>query len=199
MVACIAKVLRVSEGNKVSRLFSLAAALALALPLSAQAAMINGQLDISGLLNRDNSTFTPTGQIDFVGTGIALQATDDFAGSITPFVTMFTLYDISFAAPGLIYQGGGFSFTASAFRNFDNAFPGRSFVADGTLTAAGFDATPGVFALSTQSTGLPNERVTVSFSSDTNASPAPVPVPAAGFLLLGGLGMLAAARRAKAT
>lgn len=188
------------EENEVKLRGLLGAVALLALPVTANAAMIDGQLDVSGLLDRDNSEFASTGQIDFTSTGGLLQATGDFASIVTPGVTPFTFTDIDFSAPGVIYSGGGVTFTASSFRDFDNAFPGRSFVANGFLSASGFDDTPGVFALSTQSTGQAREEATVSFSSttDTVAAPAPIPVPAAGLLLLGGLGAFAVARTRKA-
>ena len=46
------------------RTLALAAAVA-SFPLVSQAALIQGQLDISGRVNLANSTFTKTGHVDF--------------------------------------------------------------------------------------------------------------------------------------
>lgn len=101
--------------------------------------------------------------------------------------TVVTLTDIVFAAPGAIWSVGGFQFAASGFYNIaTNLQGGKNFSAVGTLTAAGFDPTPGQFHFSSQ-TGLS----TASFSAST--SPSPVPLPAALPLLLatvGGLGLM---------
>ena len=180
---------------------TIAAAVVAAAPFAAHSAQISmdSQLELTGLIDRANSEFTPTGQVDFEEQlGTSPLAIGDFSSIVTEFEaldspedpTEFTLTDIDFSAPGQIWAGGGFSFTATSFGDFDSDFPGRSFVARGTISSDMFDDTPGIFALSTQSTG---DEVVVSFSSSTT----PVPVPAAGLLLLGGLGGLAALRRRK--
>jgi hypothetical protein len=99
------------------------------------------------------------------------------------------LEDISFAAPGTIWSVGGFSFLAESFTDFLDTGV-KAFTALGTISGNGFDDTPGVLTFSAQSGGA-----TVSFSSTT--TPAPIPVPAAGFLLIGALGVLGAMRRRK--
>ena len=170
-------------------------------PISAQAATV-GQLDIIGSVNPSSSTYTPTGNVDFIGTGKAEFATGVFESVVTldealagpgfaP--TLFDLFDISFPTPGTIYQGGGFMFTATSFSDFDNALPGRGFTALGTLSGA-FGSIPGMFSLSSQATNLDQTRV--SFSSTTSV----VPLPASVFMLLsaigglGGLGFLSRRR-----
>ena len=88
-------------------------------------------------------------------------------------------------APGAIWSGGGFTFTASSFSNFLNGPIFYSFVASGVISGNGFDATSGFLTLSAQ-----GSSATVSFSSTTE-----IPLPAAGLMLLVGLGGLAAVWR----
>ena len=158
-------------------------------PLTASAATISGQIDITGTVNTGTSSFSATGIADLNPKGIVVIADGDF-NSLTPFVSLATLTDINFAAPGQIWSVGGFSFVASSFFDFLDTGT-KAFSARGIIAHAGFDDTDGLLTFTAQS-----GRAKVSFSSTT--TPAPVPVPAAGFLLVGALGGLAALRRRKA-
>ncbi len=175
------------------KLKSVIAAAAIAtLPLAVQAAPLTGQLDLVGVVNLQGSQFMPSGSVDFIGSGLAIIATEDFAAFMG---TAFDLFDIDFEMPDLVYSGGGLSFTATNYTGFDNASPGRGFSATGVLKLAGYDDTPGVFALSTQETNA--NQVRASFSSST--MPAPVPLPASVLMLLGalsGLGVISRQRKA---
>ena len=171
----------------------LAATLVAALPTMASAVPI-GQLDIVGRVNPSNSEFTTTGEIDFLGVGTAEVATGIFEAIITDTEalgnpiepTVFDLFDLEFEdpSPQLLYSGGGFSFFATSFQNFDNDFPGRGFDAEGFMTTASGDL-PGSFSLSTQATS--SGQTQVSFSSTTTV----IPVPASALLLISALGGLA--------
>lgn len=170
------------------RTLTLAAAMA-SFPLVSQAALIQGQLDISGRVNLSNSTFTKTGNVDFDDTvseiGFADIATGDFSSVNTqydPNPTQFDFTDIIFSNPGTLYEGGGFEFIATEFFAFDNGAPSLGFMAKGIIRAAGFDDTPGNFSFSTQS-GV----AVASFSSTTTV----VPLPASVLMLMGALGGLA--------
>jgi hypothetical protein len=163
-----------------------AAAMAAALPIAADAAMLNGQLDITGVVNVQTSEFEPGGALDFdqgnIGNFVVI-ADGDFA----PFVSVLdvpTLFDLVFAAPQDVWSVGGFTFQATSFFDFDNDFPGRGFAANGILTGNGFDPTPGMLTLSTQSNNA--TQTMASFSSTTTATP--IPLPASVLLLLGALG-----------
>lgn len=149
----------------------------------AQAAMIDGQLDITGVVNVQTSDFMPGGALDFEGNGNVIIATGDFAGLLG---SSASLFDLAFSAPELVYSVGGFSFTAIGYFGFDNDLPGRGFAANGVLTAVGYDDTPGLLTLSTQSNN--SDQLMASFSSSTTATP--VPLPASALLLLGALGGL---------
>ena len=167
------------------RTLALAAAVA-AVPLVGQAALIKGQLDITGNINLSGSTFSPTGNVDFnPETGFSNIATGDFSSINTIFegnATVFELTDIQFASPGTIYSGGGFEFIATSFFGFDNAGEARGFMASGIIRALGFDDTPGKFSFSTQ-----DDLANVSFSSTTTV----IPLPASVLMLVGALGGLA--------
>ncbi|MFC4670156.1 VPLPA-CTERM sorting domain-containing protein [Seohaeicola nanhaiensis] len=172
---------------KISKILATTAVAAL-LPVMASAATISGQMDISGTVNLGTSNFSAGGNVDLNDPGIVIQATGDFGLFATAFSTLVSLTDISFGTPGDIWSAGGFTFTATAFSNIVDA-AAKSFVASGYISGNGYDQTIGSLSFTTQSSG----DATVSFSSTTS----PVPVPAAGFLLVGGLGAMAALRRRK--
>lgn len=163
----------------------LAGAFAIAGPIAAVAATINGQIDIVGLVNIPGSNFTIGGNVDLLNPGTVLQATGDFgAPYITP-PTSAVLTDVDFSSPGEIWEVGGFTFTATAFSNILNGVE-KAFHAVGEISGNGFDVTKGVLAFTAQ-----DGQALVSFSTTTTA----VPLPASGILLLGGLGGLIAAKR----
>lgn len=168
-----------------------AAVVATTLPFAAAAAPITGQLDLTGNVDQ-SSVFTSTGSVDFIDGGAAASgaATGDFAALVNTIFeagadTAFLFTDpLDLSLAGVIYTGGGITFTASSFFGFDNDGDIRGFNALGEITAPGFDPTPGTFSFSTQGVG----EFQVSFSATT--VPTPVPLPATVFLLLAGLGAL---------
>lgn len=167
------------------RTLAIAAAVA-AVPIAGHAARINGQLDIVGVVNVQNSEFVSGGVVDFdPNTSSGVLIAD---GDFTPFSgTAFDLFDLTLTGTQLVYSGDGLSFTANEFFGFDNdASDGdRGFMARGVLELAGFDATPGLFSFSTQENTA--QQVRASFSSTTTA----IPLPASVLMLMGALGGLA--------
>lgn len=165
----------------------------------AEAVQISGQLDITGIVNVQTSDFAPGGTLDFDQANLAnivALVTDDFA-AFTSVGTAPTLFDLAFNGPGTVYTVGGFTFAADTFFDFDNAFPGRGFAANGTVSGNGFDDTPGLLTLSTQSNNA--NQIMASFSSTTTTTP--IPLPASVLMLLaalGGLGIVSRGRSAPA-
>jgi hypothetical protein len=180
-----------------------AVAIVVAFPISANAVVL-GQLDLVGNVNPSNSVYSSTGQVDFVGDATATIASGVF-DSVTTIEeaqgnplepTVFSMSDIDFGntLPQQIFSGGGFSFTATGFSDFDNMFPGRAFDAQGFATGP-FGNLPGVFSFSSQARG-PGETL-ASFSSTTTV----IPVPASILMLIsaiGGFGFLSYRRRSAA-
>lgn len=176
------------------------AALALSLAaVSANAATIDGDLQISGSLDFAASDFSATGNVDFNGAHVAQNGSGDLS-VLNPF-SLVNIFDIDFTAVGQTLWtttplGGGvtFEFIANSFSGFDAAE--GQFTATGILKGTGFDDTNAVFAFDVVSLGGSSSYTSELQTID--AAPAPVPLPAAGFLLVGALGGLAAAGRRKA-
>lgn len=167
-----------------------AATLSLA-AVSAQAATIEGDLTFAGLVLVPDSDFSATGGVDLVqNISAVFDASGDLAGAlVSPF-------DVDFSAPGTLFSlDNGISFVASLFTEILDG----SFTAAGTLTGGIFDDTAATFTLTTVDSLLDGFLdIYVAEVSITDAAVAPVPLPAAGFLLVGALGGLAAAGRRKA-
>ena len=155
-------------------------------PAQATTISVGSQLDIVGVVDVQNSSFQPGGSLVFVGDGIVNVATGGFAGLVG---STADLFDLNFAPAEKVYSVAGFTFTATSYSNFDNAFPGRSFIARGILSHLDFDNTPGIFALSTQN--VSGRQVLASFSSSTMA----IPLPASVLMLMGGLAGLGVVSR----
>jgi hypothetical protein len=160
------------------------------LPLAAQAVPLQGQIEIAGgLVDLTTADFSAGGNLDYVDNTVDVSfATGDFTSLIG---TSATFNDLSFTPGEVIYFGeSGLMFTADSFGDFDNTGPDWAFMASGILQLDGFDATPGVFAFSTQATS--GGQTVATFSSSTTATPAtPIPVPASVLMLFGALGGLA--------
>ena len=167
-----------------------AVALSLA-ALSANAATITGDLTFAGLVVVPDTEYTTTGGVDVIqNLVLGSSGTGDLAGAlVSPF-------DVDFDAPGSLFAlDNGISFVASVFTEILDG----TFTAVGTLTGTGFDDTDATLTFAEVDTVLPGllNLFTASVSVNETA-PAPVPLPAAGFLLVGALGGLAAAGRRKA-
>ena len=143
-----------------------AAVVALGVSLTAapaHAVMIDGQLDIVGIVDVQASDFQLGGVLDFVGNGTVIISLGDFAAFVSAGDTA-TLNDLTFTPPEDVYTVGGFTFTANSYFDFDNVIPGRGFASNGILTGNGFDPTPGLLTLTTQSNNV--NQLIASFSCD---------------------------------
>ncbi len=171
-----------------------AAALSLA-AVSAHAATISGNVQITGGIDLDASTFASNGNVTFAGTSSAQNGSGTL--SVVNPNSVALVSDIDFSQVGQTIWTivtGGFTFSATAFADFDDNE--GQFTATGVLSAAGFEDTVALLAFDTVALGGA-ESYTAQIVS-TDAAVAPVPLPAAGFLLVGALGGLAAAGRRKA-
>lgn len=173
----------------IDSLKTLAAAAAIAVVASgASAATIAGGIEIGGQVT--NASVLSATEVDFAGSGfngVVLAATGDFATTNTLF-SPAALTDILFTSPGIIWEAGGFTFTATEFSPIEfNDAGGKDFTAIGTIVGNGFAETSGLFSFSSQASA-----VLASFSSSSIA-PAPIPLPAAATLLLLGLAGLGVA------
>jgi hypothetical protein len=166
---------------------------------SANAALVNGSLSLSGgfipvdSVPQPTSLGTATG-IAFDGTTTVDQGTGDFLASVGNLATMgdFQFSPALNPNPVDVWMVDGFTFSMDAvavdFQN--NTFLLLS--GSGTVSAAGFDDTAGTWVFSAQSA----DQTTFSWSSSTSTV---VPVPAAVWLFGSGLiGLVGLARRKKA-
>lgn len=155
---------------------SLALVAALATPAALHATMMNGQFSIQGSVSTDAVnhvlSFVPTS----IETGIGTQTgsfstllTDgEFATSGTPTIN----YD-PYIAGSAFFGIGPLNAVINTLTESTSVIDGHTvygFSGMGTLSAAGFDDTPGSFTFSTQDSGV------VTFSATTIAG-SPVPEP----------------------
>jgi hypothetical protein len=167
----------------------LATAVALGTPLAASAAVIKGQLDISGKANIDSSSFTEGGTVDLRHNGIVILADGDFADEgIVEYSTIAHMFDFQLNDfKQMVYQVMGFTFTANQFSDITVDGDDVSFNATGIISHKDYDDTVGYLNFTTQA-----NVATASFSATTTT---PVPLPAGGVLMLTALGGMAIARK----
>ena len=160
------------------------------LGFAANAATIDGTISLSGDVDSYAGSGVGDITVDFdADLGAVLSSTNDFqtltSGACLSCVTAF---DISGSSTGLLFSVGDLSYTSTSFSDFIDTGVGITFVAQGYFSGPGFDNTYAPVTFSVSDVG----GITINYSAV-----AAVPVPAAGFLLLGGLGGLAALRRRK--
>jgi hypothetical protein len=164
------------------------------------AALINGQFSINGLDRYDFAANT----IGFVpGSSTVTTASGDFAaslgfvGSAITFAQGNIPTDVDYTTlTGLLFTGvNGLSFTISGLATFEEDLIENELAirANGTLTLAGSDPTPGRFSLTTQLGG--DGLIVVSFSATTVAVPGPALGAGVPGLLLACGGLVGFVRR----
>jgi VPDSG-CTERM motif len=162
--------------------------------LSAQATPITGILNIAGTANFNTSSLTTAGSATFTDVIVLGGNSGTFAGFAvgTPVVMASYTFDPSTITNGL-WSVNGFTFNLISSTVTDRTATSLSVSGTGIITGpAGFDATPGMWAFTSQNAGgRPHD--TFSFSANTEA------VPDSGMTLaLLGVGLMGlAAFRAK--
>jgi len=170
--------------------------IAVGFALSAQAIPITGMLNIAGTANFNTSSLATAGSATFTDVIVLGGNTGTFAGFAvgTPVVMASYTFDPSTITNGL-WSVNGFTFNlTSSVVQTPRSATFLSVSGTGIITGpAGFDATPGVWAFTSQNAGG-HPHDTFSFSANTSAG-AGVPDSGVTLALLGvGLMGLAAFR-----
>ena len=155
-------------------------------PVSAMAAMISGELGITGdLTDFQASDFNPGGSITITsGSSFVQRAEGTFAdvGIAAPEAVTFTSPLLFNTTPQLFFTIGtaNTSFTITEFLTFDDTPSNVGFTAFGYFLMDGFEQTDGFVSFSTE-VGENNEDLVARATFSVNAQ---VPLPA-GVLLMG--------------
>jgi len=135
---------------------------------SAQATPITGMLNIAGTANFNTNSLTTAGSATFSDVLVLGGNTGDFASFAvgTPVVMASYTFDPSTITNGL-WSVNGFTFNLLTSTVVSRSSEFLSVSGTGIITGpAGFDATPGVWAFSTQNAGG-HPHDTFSFSANT--------------------------------
>jgi hypothetical protein len=140
--------------------------------LSAQATPITGILNIAGTANFNTSSLTTAGSATFTDVIVLGGNSGTFAGFAvgTPVVMASYTFDPSTITNGL-WSVNGFTFNLISSTVTNRTATSLSVSGTGIITGpAGFDATPGMWAFTSQNAGgRPHD--TFSFSANTEAVP----------------------------
>ena len=149
--------------------------IAVGFALSAQAIPITGMLNIAGTANFNTSSLATAGSATFTDVIVLGGNTGDFAGFAvgTPVVMASYTFDPSTITNGL-WSVNGFTFNlTSSVVQTPRSATFLSVSGTGIITGpAGFDATPGVWAFTSQNAGG-HPHDTFSFSANTEGGAVP--------------------------
>jgi len=159
-----------------------------------QAAPITGSIDFGGVVTFDTMSLATATRVNVWNSSFVLQDSGDFS-SIAPgtSVTMAApwIFHPSTATPSL-WSVGGFKFDLASSVVISQTATFLNITGVGTITATGFDATPGTFSF-TASDSNGQAQATFGFQAQSTA----VPEPGTISLLLLGAGGWALRRKAR--
>lgn len=159
-----------------------------AMAVTAHAVQITGTLDIAGGVTLNTNSLTTATQVsvfsNVIVTGVTVGSILDTTINIGNSVAMTQPWVFG-AGKDDLWSVGGFTFDLNTSTIITQTSGLLYVTGTGVLTGNGYDATPGMWAFTSQSTSGVGDNNNFSFSATTEARPAGVPDGGATAILLG--------------